>query len=283
MLKPPSEQEIKQYLPPNGNVFHKILEDIENLAEPSLLTASRLVKKLYLISSVLQFMAGNVDDGAIERAAIQDRILKLSISSILSETQDYKDQWNQVKNRIRAYATSHCEALTKRLSAPIEAQPQEQPIIQGEPPQGIAPLLMQHMAIFSPPLPPPIVLPEPEKFYQDALNLAYGCCEKETVDVIAALKTANNIEVITSILDLMVLRTQGSMEDETEYEDNIQQLLARLSQANAQPGQPTLHTQTHTTHWIMPFTILIFSLAIIPIIAAIFKDITPESQAGLQP
>lgn len=283
MLRVPSEQEIKQYIPQNGNVFHKILEDIEELPEPSVLTVSRLVKKLYLISSVLQFMAGNVDKGAIERAAIKDGISGLNTGSVLSGTQEYKDKLNQVKDGIRTYATSHCEALTKRLSAPIEeAQPQE-PIIQGEPPQGIAPLLMQHTAIFSPPPRTPLVLPEPEKFYQDALNLAYGCCEKGTVDFFAALKTANNIEVITSILDLMVLRTQGSMEDETEYEDNIQLLLARLSEANAQPEQPTLHTQTHTTHWIMPFTILIFSLAIIPIIASIFKDITPESQAGLQP
>lgn len=262
MLQKPSEQEIEKYLSDMDNSFFQILADIEELPSFSLFNKSRVTQKLYLILHAVEIKAKTSD---------------ATLASKVEAINDHHD-YNAVKESIRDY----CIKCSNDVAIQSTSSQEESLAHQAGSEKSLATPNTTSSRFFA--APPISEKEEPEQLYNNALLLAYELCESGTVDAMASLKTESNTKELTSILNLMIWRIQGMLDDEVAYSEQVDGLVAALFvKANNSLEQPDVFKLVIPQHWFIPFAVLLLSVAVIPAIWAILEHISPQNQDGFHP
>jgi hypothetical protein len=251
MFQEPSEQEIEEYISGMDNIFPKILADLEELPSFSLFNKSRVTQKLYLILYAIEHMVKNSD-------ATLDS-MKFCVEAI-NDDQTYK----QARDNIRDYCAKclgdiaqpenalavHNTTTSSRFFAASSSSKNE----------------------------------DLEENYKTALSSAREWCQSTEVDTFAFLKTESNTKELTAILNLMIWRAQGILDDDQVYNAQADILVAALfSKTESGSRHQDVFKLLSSQHWFIGFALLLFSIAMRPIVLAILDNISPQNQDGFQP
>ncbi len=264
MLEKPSEQEIEQYLLDMDSDFFKILADIEELPAFSVFSARRVTQKLYLILHAVERMVKDSED-------------TLGLMKVCVEAMNDCNTYDKVKKYIHDYCVKH----SNDVAIPSSSLSEQHFVNQAEPEKALVVHGTTSSRFFA--ASSSSKNEDPEETYTTVLTLAYELCGPEIVDPLVCLKTESNTQELITIFNLMIWRKQGFLDEKT-YDAQVDGLVAALFLKTKNVVQhQDLFKSLAPQHWFIPFAVLLFSIAMIPIVLAILEHISPQNQDRFQP